>query len=156
MALGWSFRAAIGFELEIPTRDGVWATDDRPSPDMRQPWRISDPVALHGDQLIVSVGILRDPAADLEQTAGVPGQSALALYLEEPIASAKSAQAAAWAIKRTVDSAVARLRPRGLQLYFAGPAALAVALGHRWNAMVPTQLHEFVIHERGYVPTALI
>lgn len=156
MALGWSFRAAIGFELEIPTRDGVWATDDRPSPDMRQPWRISEPMALHGDQLIVSVGILRDPAADLEQNAGIPSQLALVLYLEEPIPSAKSAQAAASAIKRIVDSAVARLRPRGIRLYFAGPAALAVALGHRWNAMAPTQLHEFVNSERSYVPTALI
>lgn len=156
MVLGWAFRAAIGFELEIPTRDGVWPTDDRPSPDMRQPWRVSEPMALHGDQLIVSVGILRDPAADLEQTAGIPAQSALALYLEEPIPSAKSAQAAASTIKRTVDSAVARLHPRGIQLYFAGPAALALALGHRWNAMAPTQLHEFNISERSYVPTALI
>lgn len=45
LALGFSFRAAIGFELDIPTRDGVWATDDWPSPEMRQPWRISDPFA---------------------------------------------------------------------------------------------------------------
>ncbi|WP_276946700.1 SAVED domain-containing protein [Haematobacter massiliensis] len=156
MVLGWSFRAAIGFELEIPTRDGVWATDDRPSPDMRQPWRISEPMALHGDQLIVSVGILRDPFADLEQTAGIPSRSALALYLGEPIPSANSVQAAASTIKRTVDSTVARLRPRGIQLYFAGPAALAVALGHRWNAMAPTQLHEFIMSERSYAPTALL
>lgn len=156
MALGCSFRAAIGFELDIPTRDGAWATDDRPSPEMRQPWRISEPTALHGDQLIVSVGILRDPSADLERTAGIPSQLALALYLEEPIPSAKCAQAAVSTIKRIVDSTAARLRPRGIQLYFAGPAALAVALGHRWNAMAPTQLHEFVISERRYVPTALI
>lgn len=156
MVLGWSFRSAIGFELEIPTRNGAWPTDDHPSPDMRQPWRVSEPMALHGDQLIVSVGILRDPAADLEQTAGIPPQSALTLYLEEPIPSAKSAQAAASAIKRAVDSTVARLRPRGVQLYFAGPAALAVALGHRWNAMPPTQLHEFLTAQRVYVPTASI
>jgi hypothetical protein len=156
MVLGWSFRAAIGFELEIPTRDGAWATDDRPSPDMRQTWRISAPMALHGDQLIVSVGILRDPAADLEKTAGIPAQSALTLYLEEPVTSAKSAQAAASAIKRAVDSAVARLGPRAIRLYFAGPAALAVALGHRWNAMPPTQLHEFLTAERIYLDTASI
>lgn len=54
--------------------------------------------------------------------------------------------------KRIVDSTVARLCPRGIQLYFAGPAALAVALGYRWNAMAPTQLHEFIIPERSYAP----
>ncbi len=156
MVLGTSFRAAVGFELEIPTRDGVWATDDRPSTDMRQPWRISDPLALHGDQLVVTVGVLRDPSADLEQTAGIPRQAVLALHLEEPIPSAASAQVAASAIKRAVDGAVARLRPQGIQLYFAGPAALAVALGHRWNAMAPTQLHEFVVSKRSYIATALI
>ncbi len=156
MVLGWSFRAAIGFELEIPTRDGAWATDDRPSPDLRQTWQISEPMALHGDQLIVSVGVLRDPAADLEQTTGISAHSALALYLGEPINSAKGAQAAASAIKRSVDSVVVRLRPRAIKLYFAGPAALAVALGHRWNAMPPTQLHEFLTAERIYLPTASI
>lgn len=156
MAIGHAFRSAVGFELDIPTRDGFWATDDRPSPDMKQPWRISEPKALHGDHLIVSVGILRDPSADLEQTASIPAQSVLALYLEEPIPSAKSAQAAVSVIKRTVDIAVARLRPKGVQLYFAGPAALAVALGHRWNAVAPTQLHEFIMSKRSYVATALI
>ena len=83
-------------------------------------------MALHGDQLIVSVGVLRDPAADLEQAAGIPAQSALTLYLDEPITPAKDAQAAASAIKRVVDSAVARLRLQSIKLYFAAPAALAV------------------------------
>ena len=32
----------------------------------------------------------------------------------------------------------------------------AVALGHRWNAMPPTQLHEFLEVERRYVRTAMI
>ena len=30
MALGWSLRSAHGFELDVPTRDGAWSTDDRP------------------------------------------------------------------------------------------------------------------------------
>lgn len=156
MAVGWSFRSAIGFEVEIGTRDGLWPTDDRPSPDTKQSWQVSEPSVLLGDQLIVSVGILRDPAADLGRTAGIPAQSALTLYLEEPIPSAKSAQTAASVIKRTVDASVARLRPRGIQLFFAGPAALAVALGHRWNAMPTTLLHEFIAAEGIYVATATV
>ncbi|MGH8567657.1 MAG: SAVED domain-containing protein [Gammaproteobacteria bacterium] len=49
---------------------------------------------------------------------------------------------------------MARLRPRQIDLYFAGPAAFAVALGHRWNSMPPTQLREFLPAERNYTPTA--
>jgi hypothetical protein len=52
--------------------------------------------------------------------------------------------------------AVARLGARQIRLYLAGPAAFAVALGHRWNAMPPTQLHEYVTSERHYEPTALL
>lgn len=157
IVLGWSLRAAIGFELEIPTREGAWATDDRPSTSDPAPaWQISEPASLHGDQLVISVGVLRDPAADLLETAGVPSESVLRLFLDEPVPSAKAAQAGVSTIKRAADAAVARLRPRGIQLFIAGPAAFAVALGHRWNAMPPTQLHEFVIASRAYVATALI
>src|SRR5690606_41373103 len=105
---------------------------------------------------VVTVGVLRAPSAELEPSAGIPRQAVLALHLDGPIPSAASAQVAASAIKRAVDGAVARLRPQGIQLYFAGPAALAVALGHRWNAMAPTQLHEFVVSKRSYIATALI
>ncbi|MBX5141228.1 SAVED domain-containing protein [Rhizobium lentis] len=157
VVLGWSLRAAIGFELEMPTREGAWATDDRPSSDHPAPaWHITEPTALHGDRLVISVGILRDPATDLLETAGIPSESVLSLFLDAPITSAKSAQAAVSTIKRAADTAVARLRPQGIQLFFAGPAVFAVALGHRWNAMPPTQLHEFVTGSRVYVATALI
>ena len=99
MTLGWAFRAASGFELEIPMRDGPWLTDDRlPSEDPATPWRITEPAALEGDDLVVSIG--------------------------------------------------ARLKPNGIKLCMAGPAAFAVALGYRWNAIPPTQLHEFMISER--------
>lgn len=157
LVTGWSLRAATGFELEIPTRDGAWATDDRPSSGDPTPvWHIAEPAALHADQLIISVGVLRDPSADLLETAGIPAESVLKLFLDAPITSAKSAQASVSAIKRAADKAVARLRPKGIQLFFAGPAAFAVALGHRWNAMPPTQLHEFVTATRVYVATARI
>ena len=157
IVLGWSLRAAIGFELEIPTREGPWATDDRPSTSDSMPtWRIVEPTALHGEQLVVAVGILRDPAADLHKAAGIPTEAVLGLYLDEPISSAKVAEAGVSAIKRAADAALARMRPQGIQLYFAGPAAFAVALGHRWNAMPPTRLHEFVTSGRSYVATALI
>jgi hypothetical protein len=59
-------------------------------------------------------------------------------------------------VKKTVAESVTRLAPRSIDLYLAGPAAFAVALGHRWNAMPPTQLHEFIAPERRYVQTGSI
>lgn len=155
MAAGWAMRSASGFELEFPTRDGAWLTDDHPRPeDPPPPWRIGEPGLLDGDDLVVSIGILRDPSTDLLETAGVEADRVLSAYLPEPLVSGRAAQASASAVKRAVDAAATRLRPKTIRLFMAGPAAFAVALGHRWNAMPPTQLHEFLAGERRYVPTA--
>jgi hypothetical protein len=125
IVLGWSLRAAMGFELEIPTREGAWATDDRPSTsDIVPTWQIAEPTALHGDQLVISIGILRDPAPELGDTIGVPSDSMLRLFLDHPIPSAKAAQAGVATIKRSADAAVARLRPRRIQLFSRGQRLL--------------------------------
>ena len=155
MVLGCSFRSAVGFELEVPTREGAWSTDSRPDPGDPLPgWTMTPPAGLHEDQLVVTVGVLRDPAESLRETAGIPDDLNLRLHLDQPIDSAPMAQASASFVKRSVDTVVARFRPRGICLYMAGPAAFAVVLGHRWNALPPTRLHEFLRAESRYVETA--
>ena len=57
---------------------------------------------------------------------------------------------------RAFDAAATRYRPRSIKLFMAAPAALGVTLGHRWNALPATQLHEFLAPERRYVPSAVI
>jgi hypothetical protein len=156
MVVGWSLRSAIGFELEIPTKEAPWATDDRPTSDMVLPnWEIERPTELAGGRLVVAIGVFRRPAVDLPRVAGVAKEAILAFHLPEAIRSAQAAQASAGLIKRTVDEWVAALHASGIDYYFAGPAALAVALGHRWNAMPSTQLHEYLASQ-GYVKTATI
>jgi len=158
MVLGWSLRSAIGFDLEIPTRDGTWFTDDRPKPEDGVPaWRFIEPSVLVGGTLAVSIGVIRDPSGELPETAGVRGDNTIFIaHLSEPLTSGRAAQASVSAVKRAVDAAVARLKPKAIHIFIAGPAAFAVTLGHRWNAMPPTQIHEFVTAERRYVPTANI
>lgn len=156
-AVGKSFRSATGFELEIATRAGAWSTDDRPQPDGQYPsWIISEAEMLLGDRLVVSIGILRDPGADLVAGGLVHPSTMLSASLPAALTSGQAAQAGVATVKSAVSAAATRLKPAAIDLYFAGPAAFAVALGHRWNAMPPTQLHEFVARERRYVPTALL
>lgn len=59
-------------------------------------------------------------------------------------------------IKAVVAGAAARLGAKGIDLYYVGPAGLAVALGHRWNGLPATQLHEFILAERRYVGTVVL
>ncbi|MDF0498160.1 SAVED domain-containing protein [Bradyrhizobium yuanmingense] len=156
IALGFSFRAATGFELEVPTRSGPWVTDDRPGSDDAAPtWLVEEPATLHEGRLIVSIGVLRDPAADLMRV-GIPSKSMLRLHVSDPLQSGRIAQIAVATAKRAIDSAKTRLRPEQIDLFFAGPAAFAVLLGHRWNAMGRTQWHEFVPSDGQYVATALL
>lgn len=155
-ALGKALRAASGFELEIETRSGVWSTDDRPRPDETYPaFTIIEPASLAGDRLVVTIGILRDPAGDLVPS-GVLQSSIFGAFMAAPVTSGPATQAVVAAVKATVSASAARLKPAAIDLYFAGPAVFAVALGHRWNAMPPTQLHEFIAAKRRYVPTALL
>ena len=50
--LGHALRAATGFELEIATSGGTWATDDRPRADVTYPpWPIRDSDMLTSDCL---------------------------------------------------------------------------------------------------------
>jgi hypothetical protein len=156
-ALGWSFRAATGFELEIPTRGGDWVTDDRPGPhEAGLPWEITAPTDLHDGRLVVSIGVLRDPAPDVQTALGlVSGTSVLRAYLGQPITSGREAQHAAQTIKNAVAGAVTRLAPKSVDLFFAGPVALAMVIGHRWNAMPSTQLYEYR-PAQGYVASAVL
>ena len=153
MVLGWAFRAATGFELELPTRDGAWATDDRPTANDAPPsWQVNQPTASAVDNLVVTIGVLRDPIQALPTSLTEGG--VLSLFLAEPVTSARMAQQSVALIKKTISEAAGKAKAKKLLLYFAGPAVLAAALGHRWNAMPPTQLHEFIIATRNYVPTA--
>lgn len=151
--IGRTFRSAAGFELEISTKDGYWATDDRPAQDAAPlPWVVKLPAVLAaGDRLVVSIGIFRDPIYALTANGTGP-EAILSLQLSRALTSAKDTQASVGLIKRWVDEAVSRLRPKGIDLFYAGPGVLAVGLGHRWNGLPPTKLHEFLSAENRYEP----
>ena len=156
-ALGWAFRSAVGFEIDIPTREGSWPTDDRAEPEQAPAWTITPAEALVGDRLVVCIGSVRDPTADVRQHLGLTtSPSVLTAFLPVPVTDARAAQASVRVVRGAIEAAVKALKPAAIDLYVAGPTAFFVALGHRWNAMPVTQLHEFIARTRAYVPSALI
>jgi len=152
-ALGWCFRSATGIDLDIVTRDGVWSTDTRPDfAKSYAQWEISDAMISAGDVLTVSVGILRDPTGDVVG-AGVPIEKIQRFHLSSPVRSAEELQAIVGPVKSRLSELASKYGLQGIRLYYAGPSQFAVALGHRWNAMPQTILHEFDSENRTYVQT---
>lgn len=158
IALGWSFRSAIGFEIDIPTRSGVWPTDAHPTAtDEPPPWSVRKPDGLVGDSLLVGIGVLRDPTADIVSSFALQGSNnILTATLAQALTNATETQSSVRVVKAAIVEAAARLRPKRIELCLVGPAAFAVALGHRWNGLPPTQLHEFLASEARYVPTVML
>ena len=155
-ALGWSFRSAIGFELNVPAGSSVWATDDRPPLDTAElPWELSvasRPVA--PGRLVAAIGILRDLKLDVAKAEGISADAEMfTALLPQAITTAAEAQASAAFIKAAISTNASQLGVGLIDLYLAGPAAFAVVLGHRWNALPGTQLHEYISADRSYVPT---
>jgi hypothetical protein len=155
LALGWVFRAATGFELEIPTRAGAWATDQRPPSGLTIPVKVVDASQLQDRNLVVAIGVLRDPVPTLLAQGRDPAK-VLAMQFDQAIPDGSAAQLVVRQIKDVVQRTIDRLRPDTVDLFYAGPAALAVALGHRWNAITPTQLYEFEQSLGSYTPTAIL
>ena len=154
-SVGWSFRSATGFEIDITARPGEWSTDDRAVAGSAPLWQVVEPAGLFDGRLVVGIGVMRDPSADIQATReGLDGAHLLSAFLPAPIVDGQQAQASVQIVKSAVVRAVALLRPAAIDLYYVGPAAFAVALGHRWNALPPTQLHEFIAAEGRYVQTA--
>ena len=157
MVIGWAFRSAVGFEMDIAARGGPWSTDNHVADEQRVPeWDIGHPEVLYQQSLVISVGVLRDPARAVVETLGVSDRKMLRLNLSHAILSGAMAQASVSLIKRVVDDSIGRLRPKEIQLYMAVPAFFAVALGHRWNALPTTRLHEYRHLRYDYVETAVI
>jgi len=152
--VGAHFRSAQDFELEIDTKSGPWRTDDHPERETATPRLITRPaLTLRAGKLQLAIGVLRGPEAVLLSNGVNAAEIALA-QTEDAVPTGRDLQALVRAIKAFVDVEVNRLRPEGIELYFVGPAAMAVALGHRWNAMPATQLFEYDADQNSYRPTA--
>jgi SMODS-associated and fused to various effectors sensor domain len=156
LAVGAVFSAVAGFVVEMEVRGGqLWATDAYPTEETP-----SFPVSTSGEvfaceRLVVSVGVMRDISGAVEESLdalGLAGAPTLHLHSDEAVRSAEHANKAAKILKETIVEMLWRCGGTRVELFFAGPAFLAMALGHGVNAVAPVRCHEWG-SGGSYVPT---
>ena len=156
LAIGAVFSAVAGFAVEMENRGGeFWATDAYPTPDTPAFSPTVESDLFPGERLVVSVGVTRDISGEVEMCLGDLGLAdmpTLHIYSAEPVLSPEHANKAARIIKDEITGALSRSGSDHIDLFFAGPSALALFVGHRLNATATVQTYEWV--SRGeYVPT---
>jgi len=161
LAIGSVFSAVAGFAVEMTHREGaLWATDAHAGGDTPAYPLTPDelPRLTKADRLAVSVSIIHDIAAEVEgslKRSGLGDVPTLHVRGEQPISSPQQANLAVRGIKRLISGALSMTGARQVDLFFAGPAFLALFLGHRLNATAPVRCYERVGPGR-YVPTCLL
>lgn len=136
-AIDWLSHPAIGFEIEIPTRERLWQTDDRPQPgEFGTAWRLSEPASLDDDQLVVNVGVQRDPCGEMPGAAGASGGTVMSAHLSERLTSARAAGERRRSETRRLRFSPPRQTEWG-QAVHRGSGGFGRRLEHRWNAMPP-------------------
>lgn len=147
LAFGWVFSAVAGFSLEMEYRGEVWATDahaTESTPPYSIATRYVDGV---GDQLVVTIGILRHIASDVQQALahfGLASAPRLELHGGSAALSPQQANIAVGMIKQEIAAVLSNAQIRHIHLFYAGPSHIALFLGHRINAFVPVQCYEYV------------
>jgi hypothetical protein len=163
VALGSVFSAVAGFSIETVDRNGlIWATDTHPDGNTPLYQITGSPLSKSkGEPLqrvAISIGILRDISEEVDNYLANQGLAELPkmhLRGDAPIESPQQANLAVRELKKYITDAVSQTEAQQIDLFLAGPAQLAIFLGHRLNATAEVMCYERVTANK-YVPTCRI
>ena len=161
VAFGAVFSAVAGFTIDMIGREGaVWPTDAHARPDTPAYALVhtDKPATAKSEDLVVSIGVPRDISRDVESALpalGLAAAPAMHLSGNAPIVSADQANAVVAEVKQRIAEAIRETHAKSVHLFIAGPAFVALLLGHRLNATAPVQCYEWV-GSGAYVPTCLL
>jgi hypothetical protein len=145
VAIGAAFPAVSGFHVDIDYRGETWSTDSHPTNDTAPySWRETQPSDEVHD-LVIAMSVIREIETDVAEFArnqSIGGGTALSLHGEKPLVSAAQVNLAVRDAKNAIDAALAATKATKLHLFMAGPAPLALFLGHRLNATAPLVCYE--------------
>lgn len=140
LAIGSVFSAVRGYSIEMEYREGLWATDAHAT-DETPAYPVSHCfMGEKGDELVVCVSICRDIKSEVEKNLEIYKLEKFPfLYIngEKPITSPQQANIVTGVIKKLIIDKLVNSGARVIHLFFAGPAYLALFLGHRLDATAP-------------------
>jgi hypothetical protein len=159
LAIGSALRAVAGFAIEVEGRGGEYLrTDDYATPETPAYPVREELKPGHGTRLVVTISIIRNIVAQVNSCLprlGLEDQSQLLITSDQPIVSASQANLAVQNIKRSIENALQNTGCDEIHLFLAGPAFLAILLGHRLNAVSPIQCYEWAAPEH-YLATCYL
>jgi hypothetical protein len=158
LAIGSIFSAVRGFFVEMEYRGEIYAADAHPddtTPEYN--WAVNHRSGV-GDRLIVSIGVPRQISDEVEvymdhrERERLP---AIHLYGTKPFVSPQHANRAVGRAKEIIIKARSDTNAKKIELFVASPDYFALFLGHRLNAIAPTQCYQYVSSGQ-YTPTCLL
>ncbi|MFO0840897.1 MAG: SAVED domain-containing protein [Gemmataceae bacterium] len=155
LAIGFSLPAVEGFAIEMEVGNVVWATDAHPDGDTPVYQLDSRLTAGSGERLVVTLGIIREVVEDVTlyaARAGAGGCPRLDLRGTSAIVTDKQLNLVVRSVKDEISKALQQTSASAVDLFIAGPAPLALFLGHRMNAVAPVRCFEWV-RKGEYTPT---
>ena len=140
LALGSVFSAVRGFAIEMEYRGEVWKTDSHSTMDT-PPYSLTHRLTPNtGHILVVSIGICRNILPEVQtnlEQLGLSDAPFLDIQSEQAISSPEQTNLAVKNIKNSIIKNLQLTGSKVIHLFYAGPAHLALFLGHRLDATAP-------------------
>lgn len=159
MAIGHTFSAVSGFNIEMEHRGDLWNTNQfqtRDTPVYPIQFNFKDGKT---QKLIVEVAIMKEKMAEevlsFIKRIGESDHPILEVSSAMPIVSSDQANAAVHKIKEEIKNISTKIGVEEIEFFYAGPSHFALFLGHRWNAMPITHCYEW-IGTANYVKTVTL
>lgn len=158
-AAGAAFREVSGFYAASVQKGDIWSSEPlKPRVAVQTKTIPLDA----GPDAAVAIGIAADPTSEVRTfinsvelpvnglTTILPKEGPNPAAIPDGPTAAATAVAARNAVRELLAASPATTH---IHLFLATPGALALLLGHRWNAMRPTTVYEHLGPGNGYTPT---
>lgn len=159
MAIGHTFSAVSGFNIEMDHRGELWKTNQFQTPSTPQYHFQCNFESGKTKTLIVVVAIMKEKMAEevvsFLTDIGESDHPILVVASSMPIISSEQANAAVYEIKEEIKNISSRIGVKEIDFFYAGPSHFALFLGHRWNAMPITNCYEWT-DTANYVKTVTL
>lgn len=155
LAIGSVFSAVRGYTIDMEYRGELWSTDTYSTNETAEYSLAHQTVGEAGENLIITIGIFRDIVPEVEMNLekfGLTNMPMLHIQGDRPIISSQQTNLVAGQIKALIIKHLQWAGSKRIHLFIAGPAHLALFLGHRLDGTAPINCYAWISNSR-YAPT---